>query len=160
MIKWYLGLPRHLRIAIILAPFLGIFGWGLADTWMRPETIERAKQLVAVREMVVEDQCLLKAARCKLSKDEMDVSLEATQAASSADLLRVDIRSSQHMRGLKVAIVQGGTETKLVPQRTHVTDHWFLEFPAKLIEQPSFTLRIAVAQTKRVYLAEFPAKFE
>lgn len=158
MIKWYLKLPRHVRIAIILAPFLGIFGWGLADTWMRPETIERAKQHVAVREMVVADQCLLKADQCKLSKDEMDVSLQAAPA-TSADLVRIDLKSSQHIRGLKMSIVQGGEETKLVPQPTRVTDRWFIEFPANVLKSDSFTMRIAIAQTKRVYLAEFPAQF-
>jgi hypothetical protein len=158
MIKWYLKLPRHVRIAIILAPFLGIFGWGLADTWMRPETIERAKQHVAVNEMLVSGQCLLKGDQCKLNKDEMDVSLESVPA-SSAELVRVNITSNQHIRGLKMSIVQGDEETKLVAQPTRVTDHWFVEFPQELVKESSFTVRIAIAQTKRVYLAEFPAQF-
>lgn len=157
MIKWFMGLPRHVRLAIILAPFLGIFGWGLADTWMRPD-IEQAKQEVAVREMIVADQCLLKAAQCKLSKDEMDVEL-ASAAAGSAGLLRINISSSQHIRGLKMSIVQNAEETRLIAQPTKVTDRWFVEFPAEVLQSQDVTLRIAIAQTKRVYLAEFPAQF-
>lgn len=157
MIRWFIGLPRHVRLAIILAPFLGIFGWGLADTWMRPN-IEQARQEVAVREMVVTDQCLLKAAQCQLSKDEMTVKL-ASVAASETGLLRINISSNQHIRGLKMAIVQNGEETRLIAQPTRVTDRWFVEFPARVLHSANVTLRIAIAQTKRVYLAEFPAQF-
>lgn len=157
MMKWFMSLNKHLRIAIILAPFLAIFGWGLADTWVRPD-IDELKQHVAVREMIVADQCVLKPGQCKLSKDEMDVELEVAEA-SAADLLRVNVTSTQHIRALKMSIVQGDEETRLVAQRTRVTDHWFAEFPKKLLKESSVTMRVAIAQTKRVYLAEFPAKF-
>ncbi len=157
MMKWFMGLSKHMRIAIIVAPFLAIFGWGLADTWLRAD-IEEVKQHVAVREMVVADQCILKPGQCKLSKDEMDVSLEVAEP-STIELLRISLASTQHIRGLKMSIVQGGKETKLVAQPTKVTDRWFVEFPKKLLEGSSFTLRVAIAQTKRVYLAEFPAEF-
>lgn len=156
MMKWFMSLNKHLRIAIILAPFMAIFGWGLADTWMRAD-IEEVKQHVAVREMVVADQCILKPGQCKLSQDEMEVSLEVAEP-SAADLFRVDLTSTQHIRGLKIAIVQDGEETKLVAQPTKVTDHWYMEFPKDLLKDSSFTFRIAIAQTKRVYLAEFPAQ--
>nr|CAA6809964.1 MAG: Unknown protein [uncultured Thiotrichaceae bacterium] len=156
MMKWFMSLSKHLRIAIILAPFMAIFGWGLADTWMRKD-IEEIKQTVAVKEMVVTDQCILKPGQCKLSKDEMEVSLEVAEP-SAADLFRLNLASTQHIRALKVSIVQSGEETKLIAQPTKVTDRWYVEFPREQLKSSSFTLRFAIAQTKRVYLAEFPAK--
>lgn len=157
MIKWFMGLSKHMRIAIIMAPFMAIFGWGLADTWVRSD-VEKVEQHVAVREMVVAGQCILKPGQCRLSRDKMDVTLEVAEP-SSVDLVRLDLASTGHIRGLKMSIVQDGQETRLVAQPTKVTDRWFVEFPKRLLVGSSFTLRIAIAQTKRVYLAEFPAEF-
>ncbi|MEZ5476463.1 MAG: hypothetical protein R3E95_02920 [Thiolinea sp.] len=158
MIKWFMGLDRHLRTAIILAPVLAIFGFGLTDLWVKPKAVEQAEQTIAVREMLVSGQCILEADQCKLSGDEMEVALQ-TAPASTDSLVRLNIASNQHIRGLKMAVVQEGKEDKLIPQATEKTDRWYVEFPRELLTQPSFTLRVALAQTKRVYLAEFPARF-
>ena len=158
MIKWFMGLNRHLRVAIILAPFLGIFGFGLADTWVTKGQPERSQQSVAVRELALTGQCLL-TVNCQLSNGEMAVVLQSA-TASATDLLRVNITATGHVRGLKIALVQGGQEDKLAAQATTKTDQWYVEFPRSLLQQNTFVMRLALAQTKRVYLAEFPAWFQ
>ena len=157
MIKWFMGLNRHLRIAIILAPFLGIFGFGLTDTWINKDKPSPATQRVLVRELQLVGQCILSGGECKLSKDEMGVDLRSA-VSTATNLLRLEISSTGHVRGLKMSLVQAGREDKLVPQRTMKTDRWYVEFPRSLVTQSSLTIRIALAQTRRVYLAEFPAQ--
>lgn len=158
MINWFLNLNGHLKIAIILAPLLGILSFGLTDLWVSKEQPKTTDQQPAVmHELQLSGKCMLDAS-CLLSQEELSVMLKSVPASDNS-LLRIDIGASGHIRGLQLALVQNGQETKLVAQRTNKTDRWYVEFPRKLLTQPTFTLRLALAQTKQVYLAEFPAKF-
>ncbi|MEZ5448907.1 MAG: hypothetical protein R3E89_07870 [Thiolinea sp.] len=157
MFRWFLRLPRHLRIAIMVAPILAIGGFGLADLWMRPETVETEKQDVAMFQLLVQGQCTLSAAQCTLSDEANELKLAATPASSDT-LLRFDIQGKQLIRGLQMAIVQDGKEEHLVGQETGQGDHWYVEFPREIVKTPDFTLRMVVAQTKKLLIAEFPAR--
>ncbi len=162
MIRWFLQLSPHLRLAIVLAPFLGLLGFGLADLWLSQEPQKPAPKVaqppVAMHEFTLNEPCRLDAARCVLSAGDMQLMLQSAPTQRS-ELLRIDISASGHVRGLQLALVQGEHEARLVAQRTPQTQRWFVEFPRALLRQPTFTLRLALAQTKRVYLAEFAARF-
>lgn len=161
MIHWFSQLNLHLKIAIILAPLLGIVGFGLADLWLGQQQLEESPQArpVAMHELTLNGRCALVASSCMLSADGINVMLKSPVEQDGA-LVRVDIGASGHIRGLQLALVQGASEAQLVAQRTTQTDRWFVEFPRSILQQPVFTLRLALAQTKRVYLAEFAARLE
>lgn len=157
MISWFMRLSPHLRIAIILAPFLGIISFGLTDLWLSKDQSETAEQQpVVMHQLQLSGQCVLDVS-CLLSQEGLSVMLKAAPA-SDTKLVRIDIGASAHIRGLQLALVQAGQEEKLVAQRTDKTDRWYVEFPRDRLVQQAFTLRLALAQTKRVYLAEFPAQ--
>ena len=162
MISWFMGLSWHLRAAIILAPFLGIMGFGLTDLWLTKEQPTSAdQQPVVVHELQLNGQCVLSKASCMLSAEGINVMLKSSPADADADadgLVRIDIGINGHVRGLQLALVQGEEENKLAAQRTTQTDRWYVEFPNHVLKQRTFTLRLALVQTKRVYLAEFQAQ--
>ncbi len=157
MFQWYVRQPLQVRVAILVAPILAIGGWGLMDTWKRPETVQQEIQKVAMYQLVAESQCLLATGECKLGYEGVKLTL-AQVPASHSDLVRLDVKSNQLIRGLKMAIVQNGVEEQLIAQSTALSDAWFVEFPQTVLKGSAFDIRLAVAQTKRMLLAEFPAQ--
>lgn len=153
MLKWFFGLNRHLRIAILIAPFLGIGGYGLADYFLAPKQ-ERETQFF---ELVAEGQCNLTINQCKFKHEKLEVSL-VREAASEEGLLRIDVRTNQPLRGVKFALVQGGTEQKLYAEQTVTLQNWIAEFPQHALKSRHVTFRLALAKTGRIFIAEFPAE--
>lgn len=157
MLRWFLGLPVHMRIAILIAPFLAIGGFGLADLWQRKDLPQTDDSQPALFQLALEGSCVISAAPCKLSYQKNQLELQSL-AASSDDLLRWQISSPQRIRGIQMAIVQNGEEQHLAAIETKENTVWYVEFPKSIIQADSFDLRMAVAQTAKVLIAEFPVQ--
>lgn len=154
MLKWFFGLNRHVRTAILIAPFLGIGGYGLADYFIAGPKEEGGTK---VHTLVAQGQCNLTINQCKFEHEKLGVSL-VREAASEEGLLRIDIRTNQPLRGVKFALVQGEDEQKIYADQTVTLENWIAEFPQHALKSNHVTFRIALAQTGRIYIAEFPAE--
>lgn len=157
MLKWFFGLSLHSCIAIMVAPFMLIGGWGMMDLWLNKDKPTQKKD-VAMQQLVAEGQCLLATNQCKLSYKDMQVSMMRGEA-SAPDLVRIDIRANQPLRGVQLALVYGEEEQHVVIDRPAGGEAWFGEFPAKLLQPHPTAVRMALAQTGRVSYAEIPAQF-
>ncbi len=157
MLRWFFKLPLHLRIAIMVAPILFIGGWGLMDVWINPKQLQGDQVKIKMYELVVQGQCLLSQSSCTLSREGLTLNLAQAQS-SEKDLLRINIQSSAFLRGLQLSIVQGEKEDRLIAQNSHETSNlWYVEFPQNILKKPSFNIRVAAAQTKKLSFATFPA---
>ncbi|HPQ94059.1 MAG: hypothetical protein KDI44_14800 [Thiothrix sp.] len=156
MLRWYLGLHPHVRIALVIAPFLVILGYGLVDIWLKPDTPEASRQEVSVQPLEPLGECRLKSGECRFRYGDLEVSLQ--RAGSTAGLARIDLISNQHIRGIRFAILQDGNEAFLAPQETGKTSVWFFEFPERLLAGEVVNMRMALAQARRVLTAEFKAR--
>jgi len=107
--------------------------------------------------LVAQGQCNLTINQCKFEHEKLDVSL-VREAASEEGLLRIDIRTNQPLRGVKFALVQGEDEQKIYADQTVTLENWIAEFPQHALKSNHVTFRIALAQTGRIYIAEFPAE--
>lgn len=154
MLKWFFGLNRHVRTAIMVAPFLGIGGYGLADYFL---VGPQEKKETIVQELVAQGQCNLTVNQCKFSYEKLTVSL-VREAASEEGLLRIDIRTNQPVRGVKFALVQGRMEQKIYADQTVTLENWVAEFPQHALKSNHVVFRLALAQTGRIFIAEFPAE--
>ncbi|MCB1640012.1 MAG: hypothetical protein KDI15_14315, partial [Thiothrix sp.] len=104
MLRWYLGLHPHVRIALVVAPFLVILGYGLMDIWVKPDTPEASRQEISVQPLEQLGECRLVSGQCRFRYGDLEVSLQ--RANSEAGLARIDLVSNQHIRGIRFAILQ------------------------------------------------------
>ena len=157
MLRWYFGLPLHLRIAIILAPLLSIGGYGMMDLWVNKDKPKQESQ-VAMLPLLLEGQCLLATNQCRLKHDNMQVSMRRVDAGK-AGVARLEIDPSVHLRGAEMSLVQNGVEHRIVVHHMVDTDVLYAEFPETLLNPSPSALRIALAQFSRVSYAEIQAQF-
>lgn len=157
MLKWYFGQSLHVRIAIIMLPFMAIGGWGLMDLWMNKDVPVKESR-AAMQQLVAEGQCLLATNQCKLTYKDMKVSMMRTEG-SAPGLVRIEMRVNLPIRGVKLALVHGDEEQYVVMDRPAGGEAWFGEFPEKLLQPHPTAVRIAIAQIGRVSYAEVPAQF-
>lgn len=157
MLRWFFGLPVHLRVAIIAAPILSIGGYGLMDLWVRKQNPSTEEVKVQTYELLAQGQCKLRAGDCMIAREGLSIRLKAVPA-SDEQLLRIQVEPSAYLRGLQMSVVQGEQEDRLIAEQLKDnTEVWYVEYPLERIQQSSFTLRLAAAQIQRVSFAEFEA---
>jgi len=158
MLRWFFGLPVHLRIAIIAAPILSIGGYGLMDLWVRKQNPSMNDEVkVQTYELLAQGQCKLRAGDCMIVREGLSIRLKAVPA-SDKQLLRIQVEPSAYLRGLQMSVVQGEQEDRLIAEQLEDnTEVWYVEYPLERLKQSSFTLRLAAAQIQRVSFAEFEA---
>lgn len=157
MLRWFLDLTLHMRIAIIMTPILVIGGFGLADLWVTRNTPEKITPS-ATRELRTAGRCQLASSQCRLSSDGFSVVLRQG-AASRPDLARIELEPNESVRGIKMSLVQKQEEHAFAAERLDDAEIWFGEFSAQLLQPPPSALRIGIVQRGRVYFAEIPAPF-
>lgn len=157
MLRWYLSLSPHMRIAIIMAPFLAIGGYGLADLWESKKAPE-VKKDVAMQQLFVEGQCKLSAGKCTLSYNNLKVVIRQGKA-SEPGLARLELEPSVVLRAVQMSLVQDGEEHKVLVDRRPEEDVWIAEFPVRLLQPSPDILRIAIAQAGKLSFAEVEAPF-
>lgn len=157
MLKWFLGLSLHARIAIMVAPILGIGGYGMMDLWINKDKPDTPKQ-ADYQELQQSGECLLATNQCKLHHEGMDVSMLRNESGKPG-IARIEINPSVHLRGVQMSLVQQGVEHRLIVEQIPDTETWFAEFPEKLLNPSPSALRIALARFGRVSFAEVPAQF-
>lgn len=143
-LKWFLGLPLNLRIAIIVAPLLSIGGWGMMDLWV---TKDQPKQQtpIAMEALQLAGECWLATNQCTLQNARMKVAL-VRKEAEKPGLVRLEILPDTNLRGVEMSLVQSGEEQLILVNPSPAGDVWFAEFPAKLINPSPTVLRIALAK--------------
>lgn len=161
-LKWFLGLPAHLRIAIIIAPFIAIGGYGLTDLWLTKDQ-PKQQNTVAMQALQLQGECWLATNQCSLQNPLMTVAL-VRKDASQPGLVRLEITPDTNIRGIEMSLVQAGEEHMVVVNPSQgggawpnpASGIWFAEFPEKLLTpSPSF-LRIGLAKFGSVSYAEIP----
>ncbi len=157
MLNWFLGLSLHARIAIMVAPILGIGGYGMMDLWVNHDK-PKAPEQATLQALQLQGECLLATNQCKLHHEKIDVSLMRADSGKPG-IARINIAPSIHVRGIQMSLVHGGQEQQIIVEPIPGTETWFAEFPETLLTPSPSALRIALAQFGRVSFAEFPAQF-
>lgn len=157
-LKWFLGLPLHLRIAIMAAPVLAIGGYGLMDLWVTKEQPAEQKEQIAMQPLQLQGDCLLATNQCVLQHERMKVSL-MRQDSGKPGIVRLEITPDTNIRGIQMSLVQAGEEHMVVVDSTPDGNLWFAEFPDKLLIPSPSTLRIALAKFGSVSFAEIQPQF-
>ncbi|UJS26062.1 hypothetical protein [Thiothrix winogradskyi] len=159
-LKWFLGLPAHLRIAIILAPFIAIGGYGLTDLWITKNQPKQAAP-ISMEALQLQGECWLATNQCALQNARMKVAL-VRKDASQPGLVRLEIFPDTNIRGIEMSLVQAGEEHLIVVKPNEgggawpnpESGAWFVEFPEKLLTPSPSVLRIALAKFGSVAYAE------
>lgn len=157
MLKWFLGLSLHTRIAIMVAPILSIGGYGMMDLWLNKDKPKTPAQ-ATFQPLELQGECLLATNQCQLHHSKIDVSL-ARHESGKPNIVRLEITPSVHIRGIQMALVQSGVEHQIIAEPVPGKESWAAEFPDTLINPSPSALRIALAQFGRISFAEIPARF-
>lgn len=152
-LKKFFALPLHVRVAIIVAPFLAVGGWGLTDWWLNrgqsPQNIAFvALETPATCKLGGQQDCLLQHPRLQVRL----VQVAGTQ--SDVVELRFTTSGEAVVRGIQFSVVHGATEQFVVVKPTDNPHVWQAAFPQALLMPPPDALRLAVALRGWVAYAE------
>lgn len=157
LMKWFFGLPIHLRIAVMVAPVLVIGGYGLADLWVTKDQ-PKQKEPIAMQPLQLQGECLLSTNQCVLQHERMKVSL-IRQDSGKPGIVRLEIKPDTNIRGVQLSLVQAGEEHRIVVDSSKDGNQWVAEFPEKLLTPSPSLLRIALAKFGSVSFAEIQPQF-
>lgn len=147
---------RHLKIAIIVAPFLSIGGYALVDQYQYYQQQNQAKALYPLE--VAGDCNLVRG--CELHNANLSISIDGSR---QGDGIRLKLLSDQDLRGGKLGYGDTGDE---IPQRSLQKDgdarSWAAVVPLNAVQNARpLTLRMVLVDHRgRVNIAELPASID
>jgi len=147
---------KHLIVAMLVAPCLGIMGWFAVD-WFVAEQPHAAKS-GASYSLIAKSNCRYNSGECELTNNDFKLIIRPAQLYSYQTLLTID--SEFALGKVSVALVSDDVETPAVVElgrESNLSERWEIRIPAA--PEETSTLRIAVAAQGAVYYAEVPVIF-
>ncbi|PID45963.1 MAG: hypothetical protein CSB47_06570 [Proteobacteria bacterium] len=143
---------KHKLIALIMAPFLAIGGYGLADLYMNSrEDNSKFYKLVPKGECKpLQDSCLIEGRGVTLN-------VRFNDKPMSGKPLSVTVTSMNQIHGIGLSILSNGQESTAVGADHDKARKIWTTFPIlPVINDNDLTLRLAVSEKTWTHLGEIP----
>lgn len=140
---------RHQKLAIVIAPFLGIGGYVAADYYMIAQEREAAAQ-PKLYQLEAQGDCNLHTVSCVLRQDDLSLTLYID---TQTQVNQLKLKANKDLQGVKVAF---GQEKETQPISLTPVDHartWVYQL--KTSPKAPVTMQVVAKQGERLYLAEF-----
>lgn len=142
---------KHKLIALIMAPFLAIGGYGLADLYMSKRVETKFYKLVP------KGDCKPLENSCAIEGRGVAVQVRFDEAPKSGKPLPVTITSVNRLNGLGISIISNGQESTAVGADHDEARKVWTTYPIlPEIDPNTLTLRIAVSEKTWTHLGEIP----
>ena len=146
---------RHTTIAIVIAPFLALGGYILADIYSTDE-IESAD-----KKLVVTDECRPVDNQCEILGIGMEMHLNFNAAPVDQRLLSIELNSKTSLDDVAMSLIIAGIEVAPMKMKnTGDKKRWILDImPIGMITKNNLKIRLAVSYKASLHLAEFPITY-
>jgi hypothetical protein len=143
-------------VALIMAPFLAIGGYGLADLYMT------SKEDIKNYQLVPKGQCQPVQNSCEIEGIGLTLQVTFGSSPKSNLLLPITVTSKDRLDDVALAILSNGQETTPVgASHNELRTEWKTSLQLKSIEQSQpLTLRLAISEQGNMHFAEVPVKVQ
>ena len=146
---------KHTTIAIVIAPFLALGGYILADIYSTDE-IENAD-----KKLLVTGDCRPVENQCEILGIGMEMHLKFNTTPADQRLLPVELNSKTSLDDVAMSLIIAGKE--VAPMKMKNTGDkklWITEImPIGTITKENLKVRLAVSYKASLHLAEFPITY-
>lgn len=142
---------KHKLIALIMAPFLAIGGYGLADLYMSKKDDTKFYQLVP------KGDCRPMVDQCTIEGRGVTVNVRFNDTPQSGQPLSVTITSMNRIHGLGLSVLSQGAESPAVGAAHDEARKVWTTYPIlPEIDTKDFVMRLAVSEKSWTHLGEIP----
>ena len=146
---------KHKVIAIMMAPFLALGGYILADIYMGNDFDKADKRLV------VTNECKPVSGQCEILGVGMAMRLSFKNTPQNMDDISVEIHSKTSLDDIAMSLIVGEEESQPVKmQASNDKKHWMANIkPSTSVGKNNLKVRLAVSYKAVLHFSEFPVSY-
>ncbi len=148
-------MSKHKQVAILMAPFLALGGYILADIYSGEDDLTKDKKLV------VTGECWPLKNKCEVLGIGMEMHIQFKAPPSYQRLLPIELISQTSLDDVAMSLIIDGKEMPPVKMsKNKDKKHWEADLlPFGNVTKNNLQIRLAVSYKAALHFAEFPVNF-